>query len=720
MITGMVIPVALGVRYDILSIGIHITLGVVFVSFIDTVGSIRLKIQSMLATIALTLAVTYIMHYMKLPLALFLPLLGILIFCISYLSVYGFRASLVSFAGLFSIVLSISSVSDSDLSISSRLLFIGVGGFWYISLVLLRYFLFPKNNTEYHLAQAMELTGEYLGIRAQLVDKSSDRKELIKDLLEKQNELTETHETLRELLLSRRLISGQSNYQARRSQILRDIIDVLELAMANPVNYFEVDRIFEENPGTLEDFQRFVETLSKRLEYLSKHFTRPKKIKESKEIPLQLDRIKENIRQLIEKNEKEKLGKGDDILALKNYWRYLRNQYGRLRKIEYLIVNKRSYFKKSTDRDRDRLFVTKQDYGIKLLFDNFNKRSSIFRHSVRISIVGMMGYGLGMFLNVVNAYWILLTVIIIMRPNFGLTKERFRDRSIGTVVGGVLAFVIMYFVHDPTVYAILAILTYTIGLSMVHQNYRAAAAFITMYVLFLYGMLHPDVFKYIQFRVLDTLIGAGLAFLGGRILWPFWEIKGIDKTLKQSIDADRDYLVEIGKLYNTKGEVTTDYKLKRKEAFLALSELSATFQRMTQEPRSQHKNLDKVFPVVMLMHSFLASLASLGSYIVNNKTTPASTDFNNTVDAILDNLKASSDMLERLSKRERDAPEAISEMNTDYEDHLLEISKSREFDEDWEVNTIKEEAHLLAEQFKWLMANSQRMNTLLREIIFKR
>src|SRR5699024_5428581 len=177
--------------------------------------------------------------------------------------------------------------------------------------------------------------------------------------------------------------------------------------------------------------------------------------------------------------------------------------------------NKRSYFKRHTDKERDRLFITKQDYRAKLLIDNFNKRSSIFRHSVRIAIVGMIGYGIGMFLNVVNAYWILLTVIIIMRPNFGLTKERFRDRSIGTVIGGVLAFGVMYFVHNPVIYGISAILAYTIGLSMVHQNYRAAAAFITMYVLFLYGLLHPDVFKFIRFRVLDTLIGAGLAFLGG-------------------------------------------------------------------------------------------------------------------------------------------------------------------------------------------------------------
>ncbi len=717
MIIGMVIPVAIGAWSDMLSVGIHVTLGVLFVSFSDTSGSVRLQVQGMFLTILLTLMVTYIMHFLKLPLPLFLPVLGGMIFCIAYLSVYGFRASLISFSGLFSIVLSMSSVSDSELSIYSRLLYIGIGGLWYISLVLVRYILFPKNSTEYHLAEALEFTADYLEIRAKLVDKKNDRKELIKDLLEKQNELTETHETLRELLLSRRLVSGKSNYQARRALLLREIIDVLELAMANPVNYFKIDEIFEENPGKQDRFQAIVLAMSQRFRYLFRHFGSSTKIKPDQKIAEALQQMKEDILQLIQEREKQGVKKDDDILALKNYWRYLKSQYAKIRKIEYLILNKQLPLHTS-NLDRESPFLTKQDWGWKVLLDNFNKRSSIFRHSVRIAIIGMLGYGLGLLLNVVNAYWILMTVIIIMRPNFGLTKERFRDRSIGTVIGGALAFGVIYFVQNSTVYGILAVLCYAVGLSMVHRNYKAAAAFITMYVLFVYGMLHPDVFKFIQFRVLDTLLGAGLAFIGGRMLWPFWEIKGIDKTLKGAIDADRDYLVEIGKLYNQKGKVTTAYKLKRKEAFLSLSEVSAAFQRMTQEPRSQHKSLNEVFQLVMLMHSFLASLASLGAYIVNNETTPASKDFNKTVAAIIENLNSSSKMLDHLERQGMISLPETTDMDREYEERLVKISEENQFDENWEANTEKEEAHLLAEQFSWLMANSQRMAVILKKIKF--
>lgn len=714
---GMVMPIAVAVHYDVLTAGIHITLGVLFASFSDTSGSLRRKVQGMLLTILLCVSVTFLMHFIRLPTGIFLVVLGILIFCIAYISIYGFRASLVSFSGLFAIVLSMSSVSDTDLSVYSRLLLIASGGFWYIIIVMVREALFPKNSTEYHLAESLRFMAEYLKIRAGLIDRKNDRKELIKELLQKQNELTENHETLRELLLSRRLGSGKSIYQARRSLILREIIDILELAMANPVNYFKTDELFLRNPEKMEDFQQVIFVMSERLEYLSRYFGRLRKIKPDRAINKALDKIKSDIQELI--RQKDVLH-NEDIIALKNYWRYLYNQHKKIKEIEFLIRDKKKYPDKKVKRsEQDSLFLTKQDYRVKVLVENFNSQSGIFRHSVRIAVVGTLGYGLGLFLNLVNSYWVLMTIIIIMRPNFGLTKERFRDRSLGTVAGGILAFVIVYFIHSSRVYGVLAIVSYTIGLSMVHRNYRAAAAFITMYVLFVYSMLHPQVFEFIGFRVLDTLLGAGLAFVGSRVLWPYWEIKSINNTLRDTLKADREYLEEIARYYNRKGERPTTYKLKRKEAFLAMSALSTAFQRMTQEPKSKHESLNEVFQMVMLLHSFLASLASLGTYIVNNETTPASEDFNENIAIIKKNLLASEKALEEIDILKKGTQIQTLDLNKSYKQELEKITETNDFEDDWEQNTEKEEAHLLAEQLKWLASNSQRMTGILKKVKFE-
>jgi uncharacterized membrane protein YccC len=47
----------------------------------------------------------------------------------------------------------------------------------------------------------------------------------------------------------------------------------------------------------------------------------------------------------------------------------------------------------------------------------------MFRHSLRLTIAIVFAYLLGFFFDIQNTYWI-LTVIVIMRPSYGLTKER--------------------------------------------------------------------------------------------------------------------------------------------------------------------------------------------------------------------------------------------------------------------------------------------------------
>jgi len=718
MVIGILIPIVIGVNTDMLPMAIQVALGVILASFSDTSGSLRLKVMGMFLGILLTLIVTFLMYLIRTDMSslMFILFLGLLIFGISYLSVYGFRASLISFSGLFAIVMSMSRLADSDLEILPRLILIGIGGLWYIILVLIRHLLFPKSATEYYLSETLRFTAEYLEIRAQLIDHKNDRKVLIKDLLDKQNQLTENHETLRELLLTRRLGTGKSHYQARRLLVLRQAIDMLELAMANPVNYGKTDKIFENNPGKMESFQEVMYAMSERLKHIAKNLSAPRKIKPDVRVAEAMKNIRKNIEELIEDLENPNI---QDILALKNYWKYQNNQFGKIRKIESLVINKNLLEVERARREDRSRFLTKQEYNLEILKDNFNIESGIFRHSIRIAVVGVAGYSLGLYLNLFNPYWILMTIIIIMRPNYGLTKERFKDRTIGTIVGAAFSFLVIYLFHSPTLYGALAILCYTTGLSMVQRNYKAAAAFITMHVLFLYALLNPEVFSVIQYRILDTIIGAGLAFLGSLVLWPYWEIKSIDKTLKSAIKANREYLEQIALHYNQKGEVSQQYKLSRKAAFLALSELNASFQRMAQEPRAQHKSLNEVFQLVMLMHSFLASLASLGTYIIHNPTTPASEDFNTAVNDIKGNLMISEEALQKISLlKDKDhlTPHFFDEK---YEKLLEEIAKKERLQDDWEKSSLQEEAHLLAEQFKWLMANSHRMAKILRKIQFE-
>lgn len=708
---ALTIPILVGIKQDALQIGITITIGAMLASPSDVSGSIRHKVTGILFATSLAMLVSFLGGYLHLSLWFLFPILGMLMFGISYIAIYGFRASLISFSGLLALVLSFSNVA-TEMQPYERALLIGVGGLWYVALSLLRHFIFPKAVTEYYLSKTLRLTADYLRTRGQLVAEIQNRTELLKKLLNTQTDLTAIHETLRDILISSRTGSGKSDYEGKRMLIFVQLVDMLELAMAHPVNYSKTDDLFEKKPQQLKDFQGLLFAMSDRLNIISDYLSNPKKLPKSSQIEIFVNKVREDIFTSEEVF-------NEDLLMLRNLYKYQKDQVKKIEKIEWLLSNpdrRQIPFIKSEDAKR---FLTKQNYDFEVLIENFNLRSPIFKHSLRLATMTMIGYGVGMIFEVQNPYWILLTLIVIMRPTFGLTKTRSRERTIGTLIGGALAVGIVLITQNTTVYGILAITSLVIAFSMVQRNYKASATFITLSVVFIYALMRPDIFNVIQYRVMDTLIGAGLATVGNLLLWPAWEIQSMRNTLVDTVKANRIYLEEIIDFYNKKGKVSDEYKVARKKAFLEMSDLSAAFQRMTQEPKSQQKNLDKVYEVAMLNHTFLSSLASLSTYILNNPTTAASKNFNAVALRIVQNLLEAEAILNREISSEIN--EDLSNSEDIFDAHFgknMLLSEDEKTQKSEEFVSKLEEAHLVREQLKWLLAISEKMPKVLRATKF--
>lgn len=713
---ALTLPVLIGIKLDALQIGITITVGAMLASPSDVSGSLRHKIIGILMATSLAMIVSLIGGYLHISLWLLFPILGLMMFGISYISIYGFRASLISFSGLFALVLSFSPVSN-DFPPYERSLLIGLGGIWYASLALLWHYIFPKGPTEYYLSKTIKLTADYLRTRGELVAEKSGRTELLKKLLKIQTDLTGIHETLREILISSRTGSGRSDYQGKRLLVFAQLVDMLELAMANPVNYSKTDELFKNKPEHLVDFQALLFAMSDRLNYISTYISNPKKLSKSTKIQEALDKVALDVSVYASESNKTL---NEPFLMLRNLHKYQSEQVIKIEKIEWLLRNPDRKQVPFIKNEEAKVFLTKQKYDLDILVENFNLRSPIFRHSLRIAVVTMIGYGVGILFLVQNPYWILLTLIVIMRPSYGLTKTRSRERTIGTLIGGALAVGAVFLIQNVIVFGILAIVCLVIAFSMVQRNFKAAATFITLSVVFIYALLRPDIFNVIQYRVVDTLIGAGLATLGNLLLWPAWEIRGIQNTLLENIRANRIYLEEIVKFYIRKESLSNDYKLARKQAFLAMSDLSAAFQRMTQEPKSRQENLDKVYEITVLNHTFLSSLASLSTFIINHPTTPASKNFGLVTDRIIQNLLDAESLLDEnipsYTNKETNDSADIFESTFGTNIILSKAERTHPQSEDFHIKL--EEAHLVREQLKWLLAMSEKMPKLIRNTTF--
>lgn len=581
------------------------------------------------------------------------------------------------------------------------------------------YFIKPKRAIEQQLAETMELTADYLKLRSRLLQTGIDSEDIQKEMMRLQGELNDHHENLRELLIQSRKSSGGSGYMRRRLLVFIDLVDILELAMSHPVNYKKMKEALSGSQDVLDSFAGFSKKLAFQLQEISLAVHTNSKLPKNtiseyiSETGKKLDAYRERVD--ITRNR-------ETMLLLRNLYDYQVRQARKISNIDRVLRNLEDQRSIKLKESEVKQFLTPQDYSLKVLANNFNFDSAIFRHSLRMSFVVLIGYLIGMYFSVQNAYWILLTIIVIMRPNYGLTKERTKKRILGTLIGGAVAVGIVFLTDNTTVYAILGILSLTMAFSLIQKNYTTAATFITLSIIFIYALLKPEVLKVIQYRVLDTIVGAALAAAGNFILWPKWESQALEEFIANSIEANKNCFIEIDIYYHDKSELRASYKLARKKAFLEMGNLSAAFQRLTQEPKSRQENSALIFEITVLNQTFLSALASMGTYIRNHPTTKPSSHFETLSKSIKINLSNCLNVLRDNEIKQFDAEE-FKNASEKLEERFFELSEERnkeiregksQIDKQMRLNL--QEARLVTDQLLWLKELSEKLYMNLQKL----
>lgn len=715
-----ILPLLITAYFDRLEYGIPMTIGVLLSSPSDVPGSLRRRMIGVSFSVFMATLGTLLAGYAAMNALFFVPVLAILLFSFSMISVYGFRASLIAFSGLFAVVLSLARV-PSDVSVLVHSLLIGAGGIWYLFFTVSLHYLNRRRETEALLAEGFDLTAEYLEIRNRLLRAApEDRNQLKKELFEVQTSINEKHEIIREILISRRKNSGRSGVVRKNLLIFMEMIDILELAMANPVNYERMEELFKERQKKFEPIRKWSEMMAVQVRRIGEVWNSNRSYQPDTALDEQRQQVWQAFKDFEEEADLPR--EREALLVFRNLLVFKDRQFQKIKAIERFLRNREEKSLVSTKARDAEKFLTSQEYDFKTLVDNLDLKSPIFRHTLRLVVVLVVGFFLGRIFHFQNAYWILLTSLVIMRPGYALTRDRFKQRLYGTLIGGAIAVSIVLLVQNQFVYGILSVISLILAFSMIQRNYKTAAAFITLNVVFVYSLFRPDVLQVIQYRVLDTIIGAGLAFLGNKFLWPTWEYTGIKTYISKSVQANVEYLQEIEKFYQEKGKVPASYKLARKKAFLAVGDLSAAFQRMTQEPKSGEANLEQVFKIISVNQELLASAASMGTFIMAQTTTSASAHFRNYVKAVRQNLNYSAQLLENKVPeapfKQSDVEKAENYFKEKYEELIQLRKREKENGSEGISENLREqfqEVQIITDQLKWLLELSENMRNLLEE-----
>ena len=617
--------------------GFAIALGALLTYPGDIPSNIRHKVIGILVAALIVAGANLFVNLLHpYPLLLY-PLFALLIFLLAMISVYGHRAAMVSFSGLLASTLALADIHEGWEMLGYSGLMLS-GGLFYLLISLLFEYLRPHRYVELQIAECIRLTAKYMKLRGDLWDPGADKAKITERQLALQVELNIIHENLREILIRNRSGSGSSTHNRKMLLVFIASVEILEIALSTSFNHERLHLEFRDNPKVLTTYQQLAYNLAATLRRISKSIARGRQYIPRKGLQHDLQLLESGILEYRNENSPDT---NDSVLMLTNMMHYAEKQIEKISIIERAFsVNPDLKELGGRDRELDR-FLTPQYYPIRTLVENIGFSSLIFRHSLRITVTLMFALLLGRYFVFGNAYWILLTIIVIMRPGYGLTKQRSRDRVLGTIAGSLVAFGLLVLVDNVVIIGIMAVLFMLLGFAFTQIDYKVAAAFVTIYVILLYGLITPDSNQVIEYRIIDTIIGAGLAFAANYFLWPGWESRSAPGYIKKAIEANRNYLEQISVFYNEKGEVTTAYRIARKNAFIEVGNLMASFQRMAQEPRSRQKGLRQLYKLVELNHALLSAVASLGTYIQTQPTTKASEAFMVVVNTVIRNLEQS-------------------------------------------------------------------------------
>ena len=702
-----VVPVLIFQLLGHFEIGFTIALGAFYTYPSDIPSTLNHKIKGLIVASFIVSGVNLLVNLVYPYPFIFYPFLGFLLFLCSMISVYGQRATSVSFSALISISLSFGHLHEGweAFEYSS---WIFIGGILYLIVSLIYHFVQPYKYIELEIAEGIKLTAKYLKLRGDLWSPEANRKTIIEKQLNIQVELNLIHEDLRKVLIGNQS-SSASTQNRKMLLVFITLVEIQELALYTSFDHSKIHEKFDKHPAVLRTYQNVAYKLASTLKKLSKNVHHITTYIDRNDLKNELDALEFAIFDYEKTLGKEEAAEG--VLMLTNMLKYAKNQVGKIKIIQRAFsLAMQSYKLKDKDKELEK-FLTPQYYPLRTLIENLSFSSPIFRHSVRLTITILIGFIVGKFLPFQNVYWILLTIVVIMRPGYGLTKERSYNRIFGTILGGLLAFGIVSLVQNHVALSIFSIICMLLGISFTQINYKISATFVTMYVVFIYGVLVPNVVEVIQFRILDSLTGAILAFLANHFLWPAWEFINTSIHIESSVRANRNYLKEIADFYNKKGEVPTSYKLARKNAFIEIGSLMTSFQRMMQEPKSKQKTLPLVNKLVVLNHSLLSALASLSTYIQSHQTTSASESFNYIIKTILLNLDHSISILKNET--------ILVDTFFDKEDVTLQFEemKRKNFtrlatDEELDKETRQakmQEAQMVIEQLIWMSNLSEKI-----------
>ncbi|WP_034946447.1 YccS family putative transporter [Erwinia oleae] len=251
---------------------------------------------------------------------------------------------------------------------------------------------------------------------------------------------------------------------------------------------------------------------------------------------------------------------------------------------------------------------------IRLRFSrHLSPESPLFRHAVRMSLLLCAGYTFIQLTGMQHGYWILLTSLFVCQPNYNATRRRLALRIAGTLAGIVTGLPLLWLVPSVEGQLVLIVASGVLFFAFRQSQYAHATMFITLLVLFCFNLLGEG-FEVALPRVVDTLLGCGIAWLAVAFIWPDWRFRRLSSVAERTLKANCRYLDAILVQYHQGKDNRLDYRIARRDAHNGDAELASVVSNISAEKNTLPGTREAAFRLLCLNHSFLSYISALGAH----------------------------------------------------------------------------------------------------------
>ncbi len=287
----------------------------------------------------------------------------------------------------------------------------------------------------------------------------------------------------------------------------------------------------------------------------------------------------------------------------------------------------------SRDEDADRPGATiRLRDPIQVVRANLHLSSPALRHAARLAVLVPLTDVLTRAAGIERGYWVSLTILVVLRPDFGATFQRSLLRVVGTLVGLLLTSLVLHYLlgdWQPGTIVLLGLLFFGVRLAG-QPNFAWTSVFLAGLVVLLLSLAGFPAHDTVVDRSIDTVLGGAIA-LAAALVGPSWERGQLASRLADLLRAYRHYLL----MLVDAGAGAAQRSAARSQARLARSAAEASLDRARAEPVDSQGLVELGSAVLAHSHRLVHALTALDATRRAGEGYAAVPEFRALVDAAL-------------------------------------------------------------------------------------